>query len=333
MGLRRGTIRSGHTMMKDTKKSQGADMNPVAKMSRAFGRAWRRLAGAADPDLMALRKDVDAMAGSVRETERAVRLANQGIQAVIRKLYLDPSELDQPYALLSQRFGLLSQNSEDGLTWAIFKLAGVTNRRFVEIGSGVNGGNSGFLAAECGWTGLMVDSDPDRVAHIRSRFGPGVTAVARLITRENINTTVEEFGLAGDIDLFSLDIDGIDYWVWEALAACAPRLVIVEYNADFGPDRPVVVPYSPTFRRSKKTDLRYYGASLAAFVRLAGQKGYRLVLTEPRGVNAYFLRNDVCPALGGIPPAAVFVGASSAESEALSASLSRLQLPLVDLDG
>ena len=142
-----------------------------------------------------------------------------------------------------------------------------------------------------GWTGLMVDGDEGHMTQVRRRFY-GVTAVAAWITRENINQLILDAGFAGDVDFLSIDLDGNDYWVWEALTACSPRVVVIEYNSAFGPDRAVTIPYDAEFDRH---DYRfcYYGASLAALTKLSERKGYRLVTTEPCGVNAYFLRDDV----------------------------------------
>src|SRR5207247_8322866 len=50
------------------------------------------------------------------------------------------------------------------------------------------------------------------------------------VTAENINSTLLQNGLRGDIDLLSIDIDGNDYWVWKAIDAIAPRVVVIEYN-------------------------------------------------------------------------------------------------------
>jgi hypothetical protein len=35
-------------------------------------------------------------------------------------------------------------------------------------------------------------------------------------------------GCAGEVDLFSLDIDGNDYWIWNAINAINPRLLVFE---------------------------------------------------------------------------------------------------------
>lgn len=234
-----------------------------------------------------------------------VRL-QMGIDALLRRAYLEGVELPYPTKLLSQRFRLLSQNGEDGLSLAIFREIGVESARFVDIGCGYNGGNSGFLARELGWSGVMVDADPHRAAAMRVRFNPErVRVVEEWVTREALNDLIHTHGGDGEIDLLSIDIDGNDYWLWEELDACTPRLVIVEYNAHFGPDRSVVVPYASDFDRHQ-VRATYYGASLAALECLARRKGYRLILVEPQGVNAYFLRDGVGEAIPGLTAAQAF---------------------------
>jgi hypothetical protein len=97
-----------------------------------------------------------------------------------------------------------------------------------------------------------------------------------------------------DIGLLSVDIDGNDYWVWEAIDKIKPRIVTCEYNSAFGPTKKVSTPYSDDFQRSKAhySDL-YFGASLAAFCHLAEQKGYDFIGTAEPGVNAFFVRRDL----------------------------------------
>jgi len=229
--------------------------------------------------------------------ERSIRDLKQNVDlvpALLRKMYLEGVELDPPYDLQAERFSFSSQSDEDGLVLALFKRIGVTSRRFVELGCGMNGGNSGFLASECGWHGLMVDARDDAIRKIVVRFtGHHVIARHRLLTREDVNAFLTESGFAGEIDLLSIDIDGVDYWLWEALTACNPRLVVIEYNWLFGPERAVTVPYDPQFRVGGAGTRSYRGASLAALVHLGKAKGYRLVATER--VNAFFVRNDIAP--------------------------------------
>ena len=139
-----------------------------------------------------------------------------------------------------------------------------------------------------------------------------------------------------EIDLLSIDVDGVDYWLWKALTSLRSRLVVIEYNSFWGAQRAVTVPYEPDFDRFRKHPSGYYhGASLAALYRLAQEKGYILAGCDSEGLNAFFVRRDLAEAAG-------LAAASTAEayrpfnpkrmSESLEASLARIRhLPLVEV--
>lgn len=263
-------------------------------LMKPFGKAKSDPSPVDQADTLSAIRD---LAERFERIERAIRDLKQNadlVPALVRKMYLADVKLEPPYDLQAERFSFSSQNDEDGLVLALMKRIGFTNRRFVELGCGMNGGNSGFLASELGWHGLMVDARDDAIRKIVIRFtGHNVTARHRRLTREDVNEFVSECGFAGEIDLLSIDIDGMDYWVWQALTACNPRLVAIEYNWLFGAERAVTVPYNPEFDVDKVSQRSYHGASLAALVDLGRSKGYRLVATER--VNAFFLRHDVAP--------------------------------------
>ncbi len=277
-----------------------------------------------------------AMATTVGKVFNKVVHVEPDLHAVMRMLRLDHTTLPYPQRLMAKRYRLSSQNEEDGIILALFDQAGVTNRRFVEIGSGLSGGNSACLAADLGWTGLMVDGDAGHMTQVRRRF-PGVTATAAWVTRENINELVTDAGFTGEVDFFSLDLDGNDYWVWEAMTACSPRVVVIEYNSAFGGERAVTIPYDPKFNR-RDHRFCYYGASLAALAKVSEKKGYRLVTTEPNGVNAFFLRNDVEPSIPACTPEAAFRLQRSydvwmkTKQEDVYSYVAKAKLPLVDID-
>jgi hypothetical protein len=222
----------------------------------------------------------------------------------VRAAYVDAASLPFPERLTASRFRLLSQNQEDGILWALFALIGHGTKRFVELGSGASGGNAAMLAGEFGWTGLLVEGDKGKVEFAGRRF-PRTTAVCAWIDPESVNALLEAHGYTGEVDLLSVDIDGNDYWVWNAITACSARVVMLEYNSMFGAERAVTVPYDPAFSR-RDHRFCYYGASLTAMTRLSARKGYRLVAVEPTGVNAFFLRNDVAPEIPSCDPARVY---------------------------
>ena len=273
----------------------------LAKVRR--GTSWVLFAEMDLPERLAA---IDTSLGDKGLAGQVARL-EQDVQAVLRRLALPTDPLPFPSRLTAQRFRGWSQNEEDGITLALMnEMGGPGTRRFVEIGCGDNGGNSGFLALECGWSGLMVDGDASRIAVARALYAGGpVSVVQTWITREKINELIQMHGLDGDIDLLSIDIDGNDYWIWEAIHVCRPRAVIVEYNSLFGADLAVTVPYRDDFNH-KQGGKGYYGASLQALTHLATRKGYRLVAVEPRGVNAFFLRNDMAPHVPACDPRASF---------------------------
>ena len=250
-------------------------------------------------------------AGLSQRTVRVERLQQQArtvrkvgfekLNTLLRQDCLaDLSSDDFPYWLTSRRFGLYSQNGEDGMIVALLSRCGVANRTFVEIGSGAGGGNSGLLAAEFGWRGLMVELDPVRQKRCARQFADEgrVACVCSRASPENINQLIDDHGLSGEVDMFSLDIDSYDYWVFEAMTACQPRLMVLEYNARFGPSAEVTVPLDAPLDKGPKG---YYGASLGALTRVAEAKGYRLVACDPSGTNAFFLRNDLCPDIPAVP--------------------------------
>lgn len=120
-----------------------------------------------------------------------------------------------------------------------------------------------------------------------------LTALARFIKRENIDYIIEEAGFAGRIGLLSIDVDGNDYWIWEALTAVDPAIVIVEYNGIFGSREAVTIPYRADFaRQNAHYSHLYWGTSLPALCHLADRKGYAWIGCNTAGNNAYFVRHE-----------------------------------------
>jgi hypothetical protein len=205
-----------------------------------------------------------------------------------------------------------SQNGEDGILLYLFSRIGTTDRRFIEFGIGDGSEcNTANLATAFGWRGLLMEADPDLAVRAREFFATrptlrssGVRVEHARVEPETIDVLVRGFGIEGELDLLSIDIDGNDYWVWRATEAVSARVVVIEYNASFGPTRSVTVPYRPGFNRYVgHVSGFYHGASLRALSRLAKQKGYVLAGCDSRGTNAFFVRQD--SAAGKIEPVAV----------------------------
>jgi hypothetical protein len=90
-----------------------------------------------------------------------------------------------------------------------------------------------------------------------------------------------------------IDLDGNDYYIWKSITVVKPIIVIVEYNAIFGIDRPISVIYSDTFNRSNAHYSNLlFDSSLRSLVNLASEKGYSFIGCNIAGNNVYFIRND-----------------------------------------
>ena len=68
----------------------------------------------------------------------------------------------------------------------------------------------------------------------------------------------------------------------------------MEYNAVFGKERAISVPYDKSFfRTNKHYSNLYFGASLPALSYIANNKGYGLIGCTLAGNNAYYVRKDL----------------------------------------
>lgn len=226
-------------------------------------------------------------------------------------------------------FKVFSQWGEDGILQYLISKVPIQRTEFIEFGvESYAESNTRFLLINDNWRGLIIDGGRRHVGFVERTglvWRHDVTAVTAFITRENVDDVFGDAGFRGDIGLLSVDIDGNDYWVWEAVSAVSPRIVAVEYNSVFGPDRAVSTPYDPMFTRSRHhwTNL-CYGASLAALHQLGLKKGYVLVAGNSAGNNAFFVRKDCASGLRARTPAEVWVQSRFREARGKDGRLSLL---------
>jgi hypothetical protein len=202
--------------------------------------------------------------------------------------------------IADNEFQVFSQFGEDGIIQFLLRHIPIQNKVFVEFGvENYTEANTRFLLINDHWAGLVMDGGGENIEYIKNDpiyWRYNLMAVQAFITRENINGLLSENGIQGEIGLLSIDIDGNDYWVWEAIDVINPVIVIVEYNHRFGPDRAVTIPYDPKFvRTAAHYSNIYYGASLKALCLLAERKGYAFVGCNSAGNNAFFVRKDAKP--------------------------------------
>lgn len=223
------------------------------------------------------------------------------IQEALGRIENRQAEADWDGRLASREFRTFSQWGEDGILQALIKTIGIRREIFIEFGvTNYTESNTRFLLMNNHWKGLIIDGNPEHIAYIKNDpiyWQYHLKADCTFITCENINRIFQDNGITGEIGLLSIDIDGNDYWIWKEISVVSPAIIVIEYNARFGIDRAVTVPYDPAFTRERAHFSHiYYGASLKALCHLGKEKGYAFVGTNSAGNNAFFVRRDLMAA-------------------------------------
>lgn len=223
---------------------------------------------------------------------------NERLQMDVRQNWqteLRTERYQQPLRLLRHGYKVYSQNEEDGIIAEILNRIGPVPQTFVEFGveTGLECNTLRLLMA--GWHGLWMEGSQNYVAAIQKHLGDkiksGQLSVAHaFVTTENINQLIASANLSGDIGLISIDIDGNDIWVWEALSVVSPAIVVIEYNASWAPPLNLAQPNDPAVYWQ---GTNYFGSSLEAQTVMAEKKGYQLVGCNFSGSNAFFVRKDL----------------------------------------
>ncbi|MGK7887917.1 MAG: hypothetical protein AB4042_01185 [Leptolyngbyaceae cyanobacterium] len=200
-----------------------------------------------------------------------------------------------PKSLIPFGDKVYSQSDEDGIIREIFNRIGTTHKTFVEFGIGNGLENNTLALLFEDWQGLWIDASTKSVNTIREEFAPIIARkqlmmTESFITAENINALISDAIKAEEIDLLSVDIDGNDYHVLNAITCTSPRVLVVEYNAKFTPPILYCMDYNPTHQWEKDD---CFGVSLKFLEVHLAEKGYCLVGCNLSGANAFFVRQDL----------------------------------------
>lgn len=252
----------------------------------------------------AMGRRIDAIHERVVQMDKLAYWRYQTEAAALLARILAEPRYGDPLRLERCGFKVYSQNDEDGIVAEIFRRIGTANRRFLEFGVEDGLENNTLCLLEQGWSGAWLEGSRDHVSAIEKGFGRRIAAGRlsvreAIVGRDNINDLVRALALPHDLDLLSIDIDGNDYHVWEALAAIEPRVVVIEYNAKFRPPMKWVMDYDPSHRWDGSDQ---FGASLEAIADLGRRKGYRLVGCNVTGANAFFVRSGLAQSGFVSPP-------------------------------
>jgi hypothetical protein len=229
----------------------------------------------------------------------AVQIAQNALALALVKSLFRYDEID---------FNVFTYAGEDGLLFNIIcRLEGIPNR-FIDIGSGdCIKSNCANLSVNHGWKGLFIDANKNNISIGKAfyrkltltKFNPP-EFLNSVITTSNVNALLRSFTTPAQTGLLSIDIDGDDYWVWEAITITSPWVVIIEAAVEFG-KKDFVTPYSGAPTKNSQFTIhnsQLSGASVYALVRLGKSKGYSLVSANRMGYNLIFLRNDLLEKAG-----------------------------------
>ncbi|HZB79498.1 MAG TPA: hypothetical protein VE522_06610 [Actinomycetota bacterium] len=281
-------------------------LRPLRRL-RAFmlSDAWS--IGTEARDLARAARDVASDARTAAsETASRLDATMDWVADEIRKgrVYGGLGQLLDRYPSLQEHIGLsesrvFSQNGEDGVLRFLLERLGVATGSFVEIGAERQEANCLLLAMHQAWTGVFVDGDPDVAANLTEllRHTADVRVVNEMVDPATVDAAMERWGVPADIDVLSIDVDGPDYYIWEALRRVRPRIVVIEYNAALDPDRALVqLPSTSAWDGTVN-----FGCSFGALRRLAEEKGYAPVYLESSGTNAFFAAVEHLAELGPLP--------------------------------
>lgn len=195
----------------------------------------------------------------------------------------------------SWEFSGFSQNGEDGIIDFLVSHLSTQNKYVIEIGAadGIQN-NSSWLVVVHQYRGLMIDGNPvlvQRAKQTIQSYSIGAEYVSMIVDRKSGNR-IKDICVYSDPDVLSIDIDGIDYYVLKSIldSGLKPKILVVEYNSAFGPDKSLTIEYKDGFDFNKASDNQlYYGVSIAGWRRLLGRYGYKFITVESKGVNAFFV--------------------------------------------
>lgn len=190
-------------------------------------------------------------------------------------------------------FSAFSQFGEDGIiSWLTRQIPNI-NKKFLEIGTqDYWESNTRYLLKSQNWTGYIIEGSREDVKKIKKQkiyWQNNLKAINKFINLENINLIINKNIKDPKLGLFSLDIDGNDYWILKQINITSD-LIVCEYNPIFGDIFELTIPYEKNFQRNKEhySNL-FFGCSIQALITLMKKKGYLFLGTNTQGMNAFFV--------------------------------------------
>ena len=251
---------------------------------RSMTSHWKKIVGKVGANARAAAAPADRLA-------RATQIAQ--LQEHRRGLLETPRNSDDR-RLVKYGYRVYSQADEDGILHEIFCRIGEGSKTFVELGAGSGLENNTLFLLIQGWRGVWIEGSERKVAAAKKHLAADIAerrlqVVHQFVTAPKIDSALRRLAPA-EVDLLSIDLDGNDYYILEAIRSIRSRVIVAEYNAKFPPDVRWVMEYNEAHSWDS-TD--YFGSSLKALETLLSERGYALVGCNLLGSNAFFVRREL----------------------------------------
>jgi hypothetical protein len=196
-----------------------------------------------------------------------------------------------PIWLLEYRSNIYSEMGEDGIIKKILEILPSNDKWCVEFGAwdGQHASNTRNLILHEDYSTVLIESDKAKFAELQKNYAreKRVITINQFVgfkNEDNLDCILKLTPIPIDFDLLSIDIDGNDYYAWEAMSQYQPKLVCIEFNPTIPTEIRFVQPADPAINQ---------GASLLSLVELGKKKGYELVSVLP--YNAFFVKSEYYP--------------------------------------
>lgn len=204
-------------------------------------------------------------------------------------------------------YKVFSQNGEDGIIQYLLYSLKINTPKFVEIGTeNYLESNTRYIYETCSTDGLIIDGHvnlEEKISKFLPLYKGNLKIINKLIESDSIIDILKKNNFIKDLDIFSIDIDSVDYWVIKELPDKISKIFIAEYNPYFGPDLEITVPNIKNFNR---TDYHYsnlcYGSSLKAIINILKEKGFSFIGVNDLKNNAFFVLNEYLKLVSLNPP-------------------------------
>ena len=224
---------------------------------------------------------------------------NRARYALLLPLMLLKNAVVRSNNINRHEFSVLSQHGEDGIIHFIFSKLGIVPRTFVEFGFHPQESNALVPLMRHRARGLFMDGNKevcDLAVKTFALLGCQTTVGCHMLRPDTVNAVIAGYGFQGDIDLLSIDLDSVDYWMWDAIDCVSPKLLIIEDSPWLGAGASVTMPLDDAaLARLSPEPARNVarGASPAALRTLGARKGYVFLGVNSSGINMFFLRQDL----------------------------------------